>query len=245
MLPARRAGHVELLGHSHEKPQREEIDVHAVSSRVTNQINIRGLENLQGEQCMSGFVRRVVTGHDASGRAVVLSDAPAPVVKTNPARSGYRGTDLWKTSATPAPITCEEPDPTLGPRTLPPPRNGTIIRITELGPETDALRNLNGETVHSIFATAGAEHASTFKPGARHPLMHRTETIDYAVVLEGEITLVLDDQDVELTAGDVVIQRGTNHSWSNRSGKMCRMLYVLIDGDFDPELEKLFDQEAQ
>jgi uncharacterized cupin superfamily protein len=74
--------------------------------------------------------------------------------------------------------------------------------------------------------------------------MHRTETIDYAVVLEGEITLVLDDEDVVLKAGDVVIQRGNNHSWSNRSDKMCRMLYVLIDGRFDPELAALFDSDA-
>ena len=194
---------------------------------------------------MSGFVRRVVTGHDANGRAIVLSDGPAPVVKTNPARPGYRGTDLWKTSAMPVPITREEADPTVGPRTLQPPRNGTVIRITELGPETEKLRNLDGETVRSIFAGAGAERASTFRPGGRHPLMHRTETIDYAVVLEGEITLVLDDQDVQLKAGDVVIQRGNNHSWSNRSGKMCRMLYVLIDGRFDTELQALFERERR
>jgi quercetin dioxygenase-like cupin family protein len=67
-------------------------------------------------------------------------------------------------------------------------------------------------------------------------MMHRTETLDYAVVLEGSVTMVLDDQDVELSAGDVVIQCGTNHAWSNRSGKPCRMLYVLIDGSFDPVL---------
>jgi quercetin dioxygenase-like cupin family protein len=194
---------------------------------------------------MSGFVRRVVTGHDANGRAIVLSDGPAPVVKTIPARPGYRGTDLWKTSAMPAPITRDEPDPTLGPRTLHPLPNGTTIRITELGPETDELRNLNGESVRTIFAGSGAEGASTFKPGGRHPLMHRTETIDYAVVLEGEITLVLDDEDVQLKTGDVVIQRGNNHSWSNRSDKLCRMLYILIDGRFDPELQALFDKEAK
>ena len=70
--------------------------------------------------------------------------------------------------------------------------------------------------------------------------MHRTETIDYAVVLEGEITLVLDNTDVQLKTGDVVIQRGTNHSWSNRSGKMARLLYILIDGRFDPELAAWF-----
>ena len=76
--------------------------------------------------------------------------------------------------------------------------------------------------------------------GGRHPMMHRTETIDYAVVLDGEITLLLDDVDVQLKTGDVVIQRGTNHAWSNRSGKPCRMLYILIDGRFDPDLAALF-----
>ena len=153
---------------------------------------------------MPGFIRRVVTGHDKSGKAIVISDGLAPVVKTNPIRPGYRGTDIWKTNAAPAPITADEPDPTLGPRTLHPAPQGTVIRITELAPETEELRNLSADKVRSVFAAAGAEAASTFKPGARHPLMHRTETIDYAVVLEGEITLVLDDEDVVLKAGDVV-----------------------------------------
>ena len=193
---------------------------------------------------MSGFVRRVVTGHDASGKAIVISDGFTPVIKTDPLRPGYRGTDVWKTFATPAPITASEPDPTLGPRPLPPPANGTVIRITELGPETESLRNLSAEEVHSVFAGAHAADASTFKAGARHPLMHRTETIDYAVVLEGEITLVLDEQDIVLKAGDVCVQRGNNHSWSNRSGKVVRMLYVLIDGRFDPELKSLLDSGA-
>jgi uncharacterized cupin superfamily protein len=66
--------------------------------------------------------------------------------------------------------------------------------------------------------------------------MHRTQTVDYAVVLEGEITMLLDDSEVHLKAGDVVIQRGTNHAWSNRSGRPVRMLYILMDARFDPDL---------
>jgi uncharacterized cupin superfamily protein len=69
--------------------------------------------------------------------------------------------------------------------------------------------------------------------------MHRTETIDYAVVLEGQMTLVMDDREIVLNAGDVVVQRGTNHAWSNRSSGRVRMLYILIDGRFDAELAKL------
>ena len=66
--------------------------------------------------------------------------------------------------------------------------------------------------------------------------MHRTETIDYAVILSGEITMLLDDEDVHLKAGDVVVQCGTNHAWSNRSNDVCEVLFVLIDGKFEPEL---------
>jgi len=66
--------------------------------------------------------------------------------------------------------------------------------------------------------------------------MHRTESVDYGVVMEGEITLVLDQGEVQLRAGSVVVQRGTNHAWANRSGKPCRMLFVLIDGEYDPAI---------
>jgi uncharacterized cupin superfamily protein len=70
-------------------------------------------------------------------------------------------------------------------------------------------------------------------------MMHRTETIDYAIVLVGEIDLVLDDSVVRLHAGDVVVQCGTNHAWSNRSGAPCTIAFILIDGAFEPELAKL------
>ena len=78
---------------------------------------------------MTGFIRRVVTGHDKSGKAIVISDGLAPAVKTNPLRPGYRSTDIWETNAVPAPITIDEPDPTLGPRTIHPVPQGTVIRI--------------------------------------------------------------------------------------------------------------------
>jgi quercetin dioxygenase-like cupin family protein len=189
-----------------------------------------------------GKIRRVVTGHDTDGRAVVISDGPVPSVHANPLRPGHVSSDVWRTTAAPVPITREEPDPTTGPRRLHPGRRGTVFRISEVGPETDAIRNLTPEKAREIFKAVGNEEASTFGRGGRHPLMHRTETVDYAVVLDGEIYLVLDDTEVKLTAGDVVIQRGTNHAWSNRSGKPVRMLYVLIDGDFDPGLAQIFNR---
>ncbi len=189
---------------------------------------------------MTGFIRRVVTGHDKDGKAIVLSDGIAPNVKSNPLRPGHRSSDIWKTPDAPAPITAAEADPTLGPRTLHPAPRGTILRIAELEPESPEIRNMTAEQSCAVFAAMGNQGASMAGRGGRHPLMHRTETIDYAVVLEGELTLLLDEEDVTLKAGDVVIQRGTSHAWSNRSDKRCRILYVLIDGAFDEELGARF-----
>jgi len=120
---------------------------------------------------------------------------------------------------------------------------GSLLRISIVPPETEATRNLTPEQAQELFRKSGAGEAATFGKGGRHPMMHRTETVDYAVVLEGEITLILDEGEVELEAGDVVIQRGTSHAWSNRSGKNVKMLYVLMDGEFAPELGEQFRQE--
>jgi mannose-6-phosphate isomerase-like protein (cupin superfamily) len=185
----------------------------------------------------------VVTGHDKNGRAVVLSDGPVPVVHSNPMRAGQLSHEIWKTGAMPVAIAAGEPEPTAGPRQLHPAPMGTVFRISDVPPETEAVRKLTPEQARAAFGASRAEDASTWGRGGRHPLMHRTETVDYAVVLEGEITLLLDEGDVNLKAGDVVIQRGTNHAWSNRSGKTVRMLYVLIDGEFEPALAAQFGRK--
>ena len=185
-------------------------------------------------------IRRVVTGHDASGKAVVLSDGPVPTVHGNPIRPGQLSFEVWKTHSTPVPIGAVEPEPTTGPRSLQPPPHGTLFRISVVPPESEETRKLTPEQARELFVKSGAKDASTFGRGGRHPMMHRTATVDYAVVLEGEITLLLDEGDVQLKAGDVVIQRGTSHAWSNRSGKNVKMLYVLIDGEFAPELDGHF-----
>lgn len=185
---------------------------------------------------MESRIRRVVTGHDDNGKAIVISDGPATAVKTVPLWPGLVSTDIWKTSGSPIAIHDRENDPTGGERSLHPPAQGTICRISIVPPETDAIRNLDASQAQNVFAGVGNAQASTLGRGGRHPLMHRTETVDYAVVLEGEITMLLDDSEVHLKAGDVVIQRGTNHAWSNRSAKPVKMLYILMDGRFDAEL---------
>ena len=190
---------------------------------------------------MNGKIRRIVTGHDAKGKAIVLEDGLAPAVRTNPNRPGHVSVDLWRTSASPIIVKPEEADPTAGPMQIHPPPRGTVFRISEVPPETEAMRNMSPEQARAVFKAMGNERASTFEKNKRHPFMHRTETIDYAVVLQGEIVMMLDEEEVLLKTGDVVIQRGTNHAWSNRSGKPVTMLYVLIDGEFDTDLEAQFD----
>ena len=187
-------------------------------------------------------IRRVVTGHDKHGKAVVISDGPVPTVHSNPIRPGQLSFEVWKTHAMPVPIAAEEREPTTGPRSLQPPKRGTVLRISVVPPETEETRGLTPEQARELFRKSGAGEASTYGRGGRHPMMHRTETVDYAVVLDGEITLILDDEEVHLKTGDVVIQRGTNHAWSNRSDKPCRMLYVLMDGEFAPELAAMFEK---
>jgi len=185
---------------------------------------------------MAKPVRRVVTGHDARGRAVVVSDGPAPFVHVNALDPEWYSTDIWRTCDTPATIGAAAAEPTLGPRRQMPQRNGTVLRINHYPPEPEAVRRMSAADARKAFAALGNETASTFGKGGRHPLMHRTETIDYAIVLAGEITMLLDDSEVTLKAGDVVVQCGTNHAWSNRSDAPCIIAFVLIDGKFDPAL---------
>ncbi len=182
------------------------------------------------------MVRRVVTGHDENGKAIVVSDGPAPFEITNPHRPGYVSTDIWRTNATPAPIAARPAEPTLGPRRQMPAPNGTVMRVNRIMPETDDIRRMTPEQSRQLFAALGNEQASTFGKNGRHPLMHRTQTIDYVVILSGEICCVLDDSEVLLKAGDMLIQCGTNHAWSNRSNAPCDILFVLIDGAFDADL---------
>ena len=182
-----------------------------------------------------GHVRRVVTGHDANGKAVILSDGAAPFVHTSDLRPGYASTDVWRTTDTPARIAPVEAEPTLGPRRQLPTQRGTVIRINTLVP--NATQKFDAGNVRELFAGMGNAAASTFDKNARHPMMHRTETVDYAIVLEGEITMLLDDSEVVLGPGDVLVQRGTNHAWSNRGTTPTKIAFILIDGAYEEELQ--------
>lgn len=187
---------------------------------------------------MARDIRRVVTGHDNAGRAIVLADGALPHVTRPPQQPGLAFHEIWNTRGAPTTVTEAEPEPTERHRDTAPPKHGTVIRIVDIPPEGRNGPSFDKETARALFEKVGlGENAEHTIPG-RHPLMHRTKSIDYGVVLEGEIVLLLDDEEVPLTAGDVVIQRGTIHAWANRSDRTTRILFVLTDGKFDPELAR-------
>jgi mannose-6-phosphate isomerase-like protein (cupin superfamily) len=175
-------------------------------------------------------VRRVVTGHDSDGKAVIVSDGATPVVFSIPQRPGYSAHEVWVTDSMPAEIN-QAGEPTNRPRSIEPPPNGTRCRIVVHPPEASFIHKLDRAAAKAAFAAYGSSEASTAEEkDLPHPLMHRTRTVDYGIVLEGEVYMVLDKQETLLKAGDVVVQRGTNHAWSNRSDQPCKMMFVLIDG---------------
>ena len=180
----------------------------------------------------TGF-RRIVTGHDADGNAVLLSDAPPSRVVQVGGAGGPTFFEVWHTHETPALIDRGSGEPVESGLVLAPPGGGTRIRVIDFPPEGEEMRRLDEAGVRERFAAIGGAAASHFKPDAPHPLMHRTETIDYGIVLEGEVTLIMDEGETVVRAGDIVIQRGTNHGWANRSGRHCRIAFILIDGRYE------------
>jgi len=167
-------------------------------------------------------IRRVVTGHDARGRSVILSDGPSPHVLTLPGRPDFALTNLWVTDRAPA-SNAGGGDAAARPVVLEPPRNGTIFRVVEFPPD----RVAGGFDRKAAFAAMGAGHAMDPDP-SRHPGMHKTDTVDYALVLSGEIWALMDEGETLLRAGDTLVQRGTNHAWSNRGDQPCQVAFILV-----------------
>lgn len=188
-------------------------------------------------------IHRVVTGHDAEGKAILASNGSLSTVQEIRAIPGTVFHEVWATSGSPAPVD-NGADPTVGALMLPPPKQGTRVRFVDIPPDTAEFLAQGAARMGQAFAQIGDQAASTVKATSPHPLMHRTESVDYGVVIEGEMTLVLDDAEVLLKPGSVVVQRGTNHAWANRSGKPCRMLFVLVDGAYEPTIREALEVRA-
>lgn len=166
-------------------------------------------------------VRRVVTGHDESGKAVVLMDGAAPNVRIRQA-SQLVSTLIWVTDETPADVSgsADRAARVIG---VAPPERGSTFRVVDFPPVGDTGSFDN----EAILREMGISHKGHGE-GA-NPFMHRTRSIDYAIVMSGEIVMQLDDSEIVLKAGDVLVQQGNNHAWVNRGTENCRIAFVLID----------------
>ena len=167
-------------------------------------------------------VRRVYTGHNKRGRAVIIEDGLAPNVKEMASMPGLALTDLWETTG---PLARNDGNADAADRTvrLEPPRGGSILRIVEFPPDK-AWRD--SADAKAAFESIGAGHAKDKQ--SADPMMHKTNTVDYIIVISGEIYAVVEEGEVLLKPGDVFIQRGTNHSWSVRGDVPCVIAAVLV-----------------
>lgn len=166
-------------------------------------------------------LRRVITGHDEEGRSVVVADRPPRELGTL--------FEMWATDRAPAGYGSEDEVADRWVR-LEPPARGTIFRFFRVDPEDPAVGPGElEERVAAGFAAIGAEHC---RPDtSRSPHMHETRTVDYIVLLHGEVTLLLDEDEVDLKPFDVVIQRGTNHAWINEGTEPALLAAVLVDAE--------------
>ncbi len=168
-------------------------------------------------------IRRVITGHDETGKSIFIIDGDATAVKEMESMPGLALTDIWQTDGAPADNTGNA-DATDRPVVLEPSANGTIFRVVEFPPDSAWRDNADAK---DAFDSIGAGHATD--DASTDPMMHKTATVDYLIVLKGEIWAILDDSEVCLKQGDVMVQRGTNHSWSVRTDEPCLLVAILVN----------------
>jgi len=167
-------------------------------------------------------IRRVLTGHDSDGKSIIMTDGIASNVLEMASMPGLALTDLWETKDAPA-SNDGNADAAARKVHLEPPANGTILRIVEFPPDS-AWRDT--ADARKAFTSIGAGHAAD--KHSADPMMHKTSTVDYIIILKGEIWAIMDKGETLLKAGDILVQRGTNHSWSVRTSEPCVLAAVLV-----------------
>ena len=174
------------------------------------------------QQTAAPTVRRVVTKLDESARAVVMIDERTALAR--PRGPTFVG-NLWVTDGSPPDFSSavDRGKTKIG---LMPPKGGSVFRVVDFPPESEAVAHLGTVTMQDVVGAAGTP-AKGVPP--RHPMMHRTRTLDYAIIMSGEIDMLLDEGEVHLKAGDVVVQQATNHAWVNRGREPCRIAFILLD----------------
>ena len=173
-------------------------------------------------------MRRVVTGHDEEGKSIVVLDGP-PAKSIGEDVGGLF--ELWNTDGNLI-NTKDRIDRADDEILLSPPKNGSKFRYFQINPTPegvpmDVLQNMAADAFEKI----GAPHHRI--DTSKHPAMHKTDTIDYIILLEGDVTLILDKEEVDIKPHDVVVQRGTNHAWVNNGNNPALLIAVLIDSDLE------------
>lgn len=179
-------------------------------------------------------IRRIVTAENDAGRSFIRSDGAPP----NNFMADYAPSYvqvLWATGESAAPG--EEPAPE-GHRFGFHSPNGSILRIVDFPPDTTYARK---DRLVDFMDSNGVRDMNN----PRHFWFHKTESLDYAICLEGEIYAMLDEEETLMKAGDVLIQRATNHSWSNRTDQPCRMAFILLALDDEAGAAAVTEAAAQ
>jgi mannose-6-phosphate isomerase-like protein (cupin superfamily) len=171
-------------------------------------------------------IRRVVTTHDKTGKAIVMFDGPSPHKVVRPV-TNLTSRVMWSAASTPADMTVTS-DQALAKVGIAPPPGGSVFRIVDFPPVGKEVDGLGNDYMNKTIGH-GPDHGPSKFREPTHPFMHRTNSLDYAIVMSGEIDMKLDDSEVHAKAGDVIIQQGTNHAWINRGKETCRIAFVLID----------------
>ncbi|HJN00007.1 MAG: cupin domain-containing protein [Gammaproteobacteria bacterium] len=173
-------------------------------------------------------MRRIITGHNEEGKSVIKIDGPPPRTVGEDVGGLF---EIWNTdgNAIESKDHLDRADMDI---VLSPTEGGTKFRYFKINPTPEGVpMEVLESLAHEAFKKIGAEHERV--DTTRHPTMHKTKTIDYIILLDGDVTLLLDDDEVILKPFDVVVQRGTNHAWINNGNKPALFIAVLIDSEIN------------
>jgi hypothetical protein len=175
-------------------------------------------------------VRRVVTGETARGQSGVLRDGGAPRVVVLDNYPGFEMVEVWATEEIPR-LPVPRSEPTIAMDSFVPPSGGTRFRLTQIPPDTvfEQVREKGGAPAEFWKEYVAKAPGLAESHDGEHQMLRRTNTIDYVIVLEGEIWLELDDGSItELRQGDVVVQNASRYAWRNQSGAPCLLAEIMI-----------------
>ena len=169
-------------------------------------------------------MRRIITGHNKHGKSIITMDGP-------PARSIGEDVgglfELWNTDGNDV-NSSDDIDRADEDIILSPPDGGTKFRYFQINPLPEGVsEEIMQEIAADAFEKIGAAHHRI--DTSKHPAMHKTDTVDYIILLKGDVTLILDEEEIDLKPFDVVVQRGTNHAWVNNGNDPALLIAVLVD----------------